>query len=468
MKIKIFFLSLIASMLFIFSCSQPITEVGSYVDIEEHKRKQNEVVIEEFPATKGGINWLSDTTPIIALSNPRQYKRPKKLTLYKTFEVWQNVYSSGSHNWPNSNNMIGSYRVLSWRYNPNWPIRWTHDGPNYWQGHWERYNYAFAVNDTSWEHVSNYYHDMGHIAPTVIKMGGKYLMYFTKYVRLYNKAEEYRAYTNQYTVEYRSSDNAINWNKQTLTLFNDTTSPHLQNIKGGQAIYSVREYDGKLRLWYGGVDKIEKDGKWRYFYAQSKNLAETEVITVESQTTGALLQTLDISLKGFDSKEMGKSTVLRHNNKYNMWYTGYDGYTYRIGYASSPNGINNWSKRGAHIMEGTVGKFDSDGVADPFVIHEDGIYKMWYAGYNQTTNRWQIGLRYSHDGINFSYYDQNNYSPLELLGIETANYDIRYPTVIRDGGKYKIWFSYRDPNIKVGNLQLPDRWQIGYAESDIK
>lgn len=81
-------------------------------------------------------------------------------------------------------------------------------------------------------------------------------------------------------------------------------------------------------------------------------------------------------------------------------------------------------------------------VTDPFVIFEDNIYKMWYAGCNYLSDTWQIGYATSNDGINWERYENN---PVLTLG-EEGNIDdrsVRYPIVLKFNDIYHLWFESR-------------------------
>ena len=64
-----------------------------------------------------------------------------------------------------------------------------------------------------------------------------------------------------------------------------------------------------------------------------------------------------------------------------MWYTGYSSSAdiAQIGYATSTDGIN-WTKDSNNpvLSVGASGSWDSDLVANPAVIKDGSVYKMWY------------------------------------------------------------------------------------------
>jgi len=92
----------------------------------------------------------------------------------------------------------------------------------------------------------------------------------------------------------------------------------------------------------------------------------------------------------WDDYHVSGPSVLYEDGTYKMWYTGNDGSNTRIGYATSPDGIV-WTKyAGNPVLDlGAPGAWDDVNVFDPSVLFEAGTYKMWYAGYDDST--WRIG-----------------------------------------------------------------------------
>lgn len=470
MRLKILTILSLA-LLFTLSCSQPITEVGSHVNEEEKRRITENPELKEFPPSTGGISWTLNQGFQLSYDNPNAYRIPPKKANYDEVEVIRKINGSTS-NWP-VNGYIGGYPVVGWRYQPlSWPSRFVKWGSDWWQGDWEWYNFARRRLKDIWDtKYWNERHDVGYIAPNVVKVGNSYMLYFTQEWRIYNEKNEYTDYNNHYKLHYRVSATAgESWNDKKKLLFidetdlADTSKTHLDSIRKGIKFSSVNYIDGQLKMWYLGKDDTGKDKDWRVYYAQVDDNTILESWTFLSPRNNTLLLSLDTTMRGFDSEKIDEATVVKANNSYHMWYTGFDGSNYKIGYANSQNGQKNWLKLGKPVFSGTGGQFDKDGVADPHVIFEDGIYKMWYAGLTKTKvngkekEHWQIGLAYSHDGKVFQYHDPSNYIPLK---IKEGNYDLRYPCVVRDGDQYKIWFSFRD----AGNFDDP--WKIGYATSPV-
>jgi len=79
---------------------------------------------------------------------------------------------------------------------------------------------------------------------------------------------------------------------------------------------------------------------------------------------------------------------------------------YRVGYATSPDGIN-WSVHPNAVLIPDQGSWDETTVEGAMVIWEDGQYKMWYTGWSPSDPNGGIGYAISPDGINWTKYENN-------------------------------------------------------------
>jgi hypothetical protein len=93
-----------------------------------------------------------------------------------------------------------------------------------------------------------------------------------------------------------------------------------------------------------------------------------------------------------DGAALGTMTVVKVNGVYHMYYEAWGAgdhdkspmiyyHSLQICHATSTDGIH-WTKDPANpvIPHGGPKDFDHGGTWDPFVLHEDGILKMWYGG----------------------------------------------------------------------------------------
>src|SRR5215471_307121 len=90
-----------------------------------------------------------------------------------------------------------------------------------------------------------------------------------------------------------------------------------------------------------------------------------------------------------------------------MYYSGRSGAFGGIGYATSVDGITWLEYKGAAgliqttvVDHGPPGSADSFAAADPTVLHDGSVWKMWYTGDDSSKKR--IAYATSSDGVNWS------------------------------------------------------------------
>ena len=134
---------------------------------------------------------------------------------------------------------------------------------------------------------------------------------------------------------------------------------------------------------------------------------------------------------------------------YKMWYTGFSKFHDRIGYAVSLDG-KHWNDRGMILDLGLPGNFDSVHVFNPFVIYDptdiNAPYKMWYTGYNNFMYR--IGYATSKDGKHWTKQglvnnleNMSNHQNVGLLSVvhnpKNSNYPYEVWCVVSDKSNHK-------------------------------
>lgn len=142
-------------------------------------------------------------------------------------------------------------------------------------------------------------------------------------------------------------------------------------------------------------------------------------------------------------------SIIYENNGYKMWYVSAgSGLPWKIGYATSPDGIN-WTRYQNNPLNiPTLGL-----VGGPTVIKINDQYHMWYqTGNNANTN---IYHTLSTDGINWTC--DGNCSVLQIEGNSFDSGGMTAPTVLEQNGKLYLWY---------GGLN-GGTWQIGLATFDL-
>ncbi len=92
----------------------------------------------------------------------------------------------------------------------------------------------------------------------------------------------------------------------------------------------------------------------------------------------------------WDDVWMASPRVLMNGSSYEMIYSAFDGSNVRIGYATSQDGLS-WNKYDGNpvLNQGSNGTWDDKFMFVGSVILDDSTYEMWYGGFDGGT--WRIG-----------------------------------------------------------------------------
>ena len=159
---------------------------------------------------------------------------------------------------------------------------------------------------------------------------------------------------------------------------------------------------------------------------------------------------MDVGSAGsWDDNYLLESTVILDDTTYKMWYAASDGDRFRIGYATSTNKVN-WTKYVGNpvLDEDPIGSCGVDGVDNPSVMFDEGIYKMWYQALEGSIRR--ICYATSDDGIIWTKVDSVN--PVLDVG-SAGSWDdskVQVPVVVRIDTLYYMWYAGRGTNSKIG------------------
>lgn len=141
----------------------------------------------------------------------------------------------------------------------------------------------------------------------------------------------------------------------------------------------------------------------------------------------------------WDDNMAGAGSVIWHDGQFKMWYEGNEG----IGYATSPDGIV-WTKHAGNpvLMPGSAGAWDAAQIDSPSVIAVDGVYHMWYSGVDaQDDNR--IGHATSPDGL---VWTKDPANPVIDTNDPYAwdAFEAIHPFVLYDDGAFKMYYNGHD------------------------
>ena len=155
-------------------------------------------------------------------------------------------------------------------------------------------------------------------------------------------------------------------------------------------------------------------------------------------------------LGDFDQNEALHPFIIEENGYYRMWYVGARN-NYSVGAAISTDAIHWYVLRGNPLLApGPPGSFDAAGIKKICVVHDKREYKMYY--YTTAGGVNKIGLATSPDGYTWTKYGGN---PVLDAG-PSGTWDgagVWAPTVVVQNKSYKMWYQGYDGAIP----------EIGYA-----
>lgn len=147
----------------------------------------------------------------------------------------------------------------------------------------------------------------------------------------------------------------------------------------------VLEDDGTLTLWYTGAD----GSRSRIGQASSSD-GRSWARAEESWSLGTG------SPGEFDDSAVRHPWVLREGDQLHLWYAGYDGETWRVGYATRADGDAAWTRAedaeglARAVLQPYAGHYDEDGLYRPVVASLDGAYVALVTGQDGAVPR--VGL----------------------------------------------------------------------------
>ena len=166
---------------------------------------------------------------------------------------------------------------------------------------------------------------------------------------------------------------------------------------GGLRATSIIYHDGIYHMWYTGGGLVP--GETFIGYATSQ-----DGFNWTRHDDNPVLVTGPAG--SWDESLVVMPCVLIRDSVYHMWYTGQSGLdmntNYKIGYATSPDGIN-WTKDMVNnpvLDKGPYGSFDGDWVGSGPVIFDGTDLRMWYGGVGGGTV--DIGHATSLNGVSWT------------------------------------------------------------------
>ncbi len=141
-----------------------------------------------------------------------------------------------------------------------------------------------------------------------------------------------------------------------------------------------------------------------------------------------------------------RSLEVLEDGSLRVWYSGYDGSRYRIGSATSQDGIS-WSPEPGlsdpyQLGSGRPGTFDDTSLRDPMVVRQGDQTVMWYAGFDGEI--WQIGAATRNPGGGWdrriSAVSGNPEPVLPAMPTTFAARGVLSPVVAEIDGELRMWY----------------------------
>ncbi|NIM94739.1 MAG: DUF11 domain-containing protein [Anaerolineales bacterium] len=267
--------------------------------------------------------------------------------------------------------------------------------------------------------------------PTILKQGSTHMLW-------YIGADA--SWTRQIGLAI-SPDGEI-WTKEGSNPVLSPTEPWEGTALGGPSVI----FDGGLfKMWYMAFDS---SGVGRIGYATSPDgITWTKYggnPVLDTGTTGS-----------WESDDVTTPTVIKEGSTYHMWYGGYDGGAFRIGHATSSDGIN-WTKDGSNpvLDVGPGGEWDWLSVYSPSVIKVGDEYQLMYSGKTLPLS-WQSGYATSSNGVDWNR--------------ETILIPEGAPGTFDSGGADHVTQALSGPNVNLWYAGTDDSgtYSIGYAQAEL-
>jgi len=162
--------------------------------------------------------------------------------------------------------------------------------------------------------------------------------------------------------------------------------------------------DGTYKMWYTGYRN--SDSKYRIGHATSPD----RVTWTRVAGAGTGDSCLDLGVGGkFDDTHVWQPCVVFDGTTYHMWYTGHDGATNRIGYATSADGVA-WTRQNAGnaVLDlGAGATWDDAHVMNPIVYQLGREFWMVYNGHDGAVRALGVAFCKTGDGIAWVKYSGN-------------------------------------------------------------
>jgi hypothetical protein len=248
-------------------------------------------------------------------------------------------------------------------------------------------------------------------------------------------------------------------------------------IKRGLIFRPERKYDWMMsHAQVPLAEKVDHNVLRIYFGTRDRfNRTVTTFIEVQIDNPSNVLYTHDRPVLGlgelgcFDDSGAMPSCIVKVDRLKYLYYTGWNigttvPYRNSIGLAiSQDDGLTFSRPYLGPILDRTF--LEPHFCATPFVLVENGRWRMWYL----SCIKWEIYKNKPEPFYHIKYAESTDAIHWERRGIVCIDFNspreagIVRPSIIREDGVYRMWYSYRGHGDYRTNKT--DTYRIGYAES---
>jgi len=259
---------------------------------------------------------------------------------------------------------------------------------------------------------NSYYDSYGVTQPQIIVENGLYKMY---YFGIVSGAHKY--------VLYAESSDGLSWNKPfQYPILNPGES-------GSWDSWAVHP---------GAVFKDDDNIYKMYYYGYSNQYDQWHIGLATSADGVNWIkypQPILYATSGWEY-QIGSSSIIKKDGVYYLYYFGRYAPNYRIGVATSTDGINFTKYPGNPILSNTI-SWEEAGVIYPSVILENSVFKMIYTNSTGTG----FGIAASTDGLNWIKSSSNPFFTNENTSNNWAKGKIAFPHWLKLPNETRIYYS---------------------------
>lgn len=144
-----------------------------------------------------------------------------------------------------------------------------------------------------------------------------------------------------------------------------------------------------------------------------------------------------------------------------LWYAGNDGDRWRVGAADSTDGVSFARLAGASYAwqfdAGTPGTWHDSGVRHPWVVRDGDVDRMWFSGFDG--DAWRIGYAERTGDADFAVAMDADETPRAVLGVAVSFGvdDVQRPVALATDGGWEIWYTGVDADVgRIGRAVAAD------------